>query len=278
MYLLVCCCFFFASISMTNSRNVSSIENVVIQPLGIFNDQMTIRYNITCQQCLCESIGSANTNNYTAVNCIKSNESCMLFSKFPETYKIRLSNGSKLYFLQNTFPALSQCCMSNITDLLMRLINATQRILNLPFQPASFGYDELNSMEAVVSDWLGNSLYWFNPSNLTYLRNNSVVTNYTITLYKNQTFTSLTTKSIQIRDTETLNLTASVNHSSLSKVRKIIFLNDGKTMVVPTQDNKSVTLFNVHSPVNYSLQVRQSLKIIHPLSFFVLARTSMPFI
>jgi hypothetical protein len=160
--------------------------------------------------------------------------------------------------------------MPNISDLLAKLTTAGAQIMNLPFQPASFGYDELNPNEAVVSEWGANSLYWFDPSTLNYLRNNSLVNGMTITLYNNQTFTSVTTScSIHVRDTKTLSLTETVDYISLSSVRKIIVLNNGKTMAVTTQNAMSVTLFNVHSPSNYSYQVNiSSIKMPYLISFF----------
>jgi hypothetical protein len=182
------------------SLSIPLIRDVYLKALSANDTNTIVRSNTTCDACLCEAFNTSLSTAYVALNCFNNQDMCEFFQNFPPSYKVKSSVGSQLYFLQNTYPAPSQCCVPNITDLLTRLTNATSQIMNLPFQPASFGYDELNPNEAVVSAWSGNPLYWFDPSTMIYLRNTSLVTGLTIALYNNQTFTSVTaSRSIHVR-------------------------------------------------------------------------------
>jgi hypothetical protein len=146
--------------------------------------------------------------------------------------------------------------MPNITELINRLQNAVPITMNLTFQPSGFGYDEAIPTEAVVIGYNPGILYWFNPLTTMFIRNESINTSLTITSYNNQTFTAIDgVPTIYIRDKQTNNYLASVTYQILSKIRKLIFINDGQTAVAPTQSNNSVTFLNVNSPINYTLQV-----------------------
>ena len=239
---------------------MSLIRDAYLKPIGIF-DNSTIRYrfNRTCQRCLCEALNSSSSMNYMAVNCFVTTSVCQFFQSYPASYKIASTSGSQLYFLHNTFPSASQCCMPNITDLLNRLMMTITTPLSLTFQPAAFGYDEQNPTDAIVSGWSSDTIAWFNPLTMILSRSTSLPNGLTVTLYNNQLLTSTSSsRSIFVSDESTLTLLVNVSYSSLNQVRKIIFLNNGQTMAIPTQDNSTVTLFNINSPSNYTLQVNES--------------------
>jgi len=146
--------------------------------------------------------------------------------------------------------------MPNITDLLTRLKNATPIIMNLTFPPAAFGYDEANPNEVAVSGWNLPILYWFNPNTIMFIRNSSINASLGLAVYNNQTFTDTDNSPlVSIRDSQTNSYLENITYSSLGKVRKLIFINNGQTGIFSTQNNYSLTMFNVNSPINYTLQV-----------------------
>jgi hypothetical protein len=144
----------------------------------------------------------------------------------------------------------------------IRLQNATPTIMNLTFQPGAMGYDQANPDEAAVAGYGASILYWFNPATMTFLRNSTIDISYSLAVYNNQTFTAFSNiPSIYIRDSQTNNRLANITYSSLGQVRKIIFINNGQTAVVPTQNNFTLTFFNVNSPTNYTIQVKKSIVV-----------------
>ncbi|CAF1397138.1 unnamed protein product [Adineta ricciae] len=231
--------------------SIPYINNVYLQPIGISNWTLTKRLNISCEQCLCEQF----TVSYLALNCF-ANNSCEFFSNFPKSYKLISSNESRIYFLQNQYPNESLCCMPNVTELLLRLQNASPIALNLSFAPSGLGYDpNYPSEAAVVGWWSSPASLWFNPITMTAIENNSLSTSLTVTLYNNEMFTAVDgTPRIHLRNKLTNVYIGNLTYSTLNQVRKIIFINDGQTMIVPTQQNKSVTIFNFYSSSNYSIQ------------------------
>ncbi len=242
-------------ITKTFGMSIPYILDVSLQPFTNTISNTTVRLNSSCQECLCENFISNNSKNYVALNCFL-NRTCQFFQSFPLSYTLKSSPGTQLYFLQNQYPNPSQCCMPNITELINRLQNAVPITMNLTFQPSGFGYDEAIPTEAVVIGYNPGILYWFNPLTTMFIRNESINTSLTITSYNNQTFTAIDgVPTIYIRDKQTNNYLASVTYQILSKIRKLIFINDGQTAVAPTQSNNSVTFLNVNSPINYTLQV-----------------------
>ena len=247
---------FFLLIPSVYGISIPCINNAFLQPLPSPDLSSTImRLNSSCGECLCEQFNSTYNRSDLVLNCF-SNRTCQFFRAFPLSYKIKSSTGSRLYFLQNRFPDVSQCCMSNITELLLRLQTVTPVVMNLLFQPAALGYDEKNPNEAAVTGWGSPILYFFNPVTMTYLRNFTIISSYFLALYNNQTFTALgNTPLIYIRNSQTNNLLTNINYTSLTSVRKMIFLNNATTAVVSTQNNYSLTFFNVNSLTNFTIQV-----------------------
>jgi hypothetical protein len=234
---------------------ISFVQDVFLQALSSSQPNVTLRLNSSCQQCLCDIVLS--TEN-VALNCFP-NSTCQFFRDFPLSYKLKASVGMKLYFLRNKYPNASQCCMPNITELINRLKATTPTVVNLAFQPSAFGYDENQASEAVVIGWNPGSLYWFNPLNMIHLRNSSIDSGLTIGLFNNLTLTATNSvPNIRVRDSQTNSLLATISHSSFTQVRKFVFINDGRTMIVPTQNNFSLTFVDVYLPSNYSIQVNHS--------------------
>lgn len=245
---------FFLLIAKISGLSIAFIDDVYLNTY--FDSLITVRFNSSCEECLCQEFNSSSNNNISfALNCF-SNRTCQFFPTFPQSYKIQSSNGSRLYFLQNQFPNASQCCMPNITDLLIRLQSAIPTVMNLTFQPGPLGYDETRPSEAAVAGWGVPILYWFNPLTMIFIQNVTIGITYSLAIYNNQTFTSTNgIPAILIRDSQTNNYLANVTYSTLAQVRKIVFLNNGQTAIVSTQNNMSLTVFNVSSPRSFTFQV-----------------------
>ncbi len=120
-----------------NAVSVPFIQDVFLKPLSDTSSNISMYFNKTCSQCLCDLNTS---NNNIALNCF-TNNTCQFFQTYSVRYNLQEYSGAKLYFLQSIFPNSSKCCMPNITELLIRLKNATPIIANLSFMPSAFGYD-----------------------------------------------------------------------------------------------------------------------------------------
>lgn len=234
------------------ARSIPLIRHAFLEPSINSNLNIIIRLNSSCEECLCQSLYSSD---YLLLNCLQ-NRTCQLFPSFPLSYKIKSSNGSRVYFLRNQFPNASQCCMPNITELLIRLRNNTPTTINLGFQPGAFGYDKAKPFEAAVAGFGAPILYWFNPITTTSLRNFTIPNSYSLTVYKNQTLTAVPgIPLINIRDSQTNNYLGNISYRSLDQVRKLAFINHDQTLIVPTQNYFSLTVFNINTANHFAVQV-----------------------
>ena len=235
---------------------VPFIRDVSFSPSRAKDRNQTVMFNGSCDECLCNVFSNNSTANSVALNCF-ANQTCQLFSTFPVSYTLQPSFGAQLYFLQGLFPSPSQSCMPNITELINRLKNAIPVVVPLSFNPGTFGYDEANPSEAVVIGGFSGDLYWFNPIDMTSLRNKTIDFRDAIALHNHSIFTGKDgDTTVHILDKETLAPLANITHPSFWQIRKLIFLNNSQTIVLPTQSNHSITFVNVQSPTQYTVQVR----------------------
>ena len=256
MHSLITCSLLLSLTASINALSLPFISNVIFKPLNDFtNSTSLIRINRTCQQCLCDFLNSGWNQSYVALNC-HPNQTCQFFNRFAPTYSIQTTSGAALYFLQNQYPSASSCCMPNITELINRLKSATSRNISLGFQPSVFGYDPITTNETVIVGRNGAWAYRFGLSPLAWIRNTSIVnTSVSIALHSNQIYTASDgVPSIKVYDDRTSNLLLSINHPTLTRVRKMIFINNGQNMVVTAQDNQSLIVFDIHSLTNYTVQ------------------------
>jgi len=245
---------FLLLISKISGTSIPYIQNVILEASTQPNLNITVLFNRSCQECLCQEVILNNSSNL-ALNCFQ-NGTCQIFQTFPLSYNITSSPGSQLYFLQSRFPNPSMCCMPNITELLTRLQSAAPIIMNLPFNPAAFGYDPTDPYVAAVIGWDLPIIYWFNPFTMEFIRNSTGNASLTLALHNNRTFTALGgTPTVYIRDSQTSDYLAQFSYPSLEQVRKIIFINNGQTAIIPTQTNNTLTFFNVSSPLTFIYQV-----------------------
>jgi hypothetical protein len=154
---------------------------------------------------------------------------------------------------------MSTCCQPNFTEILIRLQTVIPETINLTFSPGAFGYEENQPDEAMVIGMGTGDLYWFDPFNLTFIRSGSVWTALSIVLYNGSLFTSIgSIPTIYVLDSQTMTSITNITYPNLSETRKYMFLNDGKTMIATTQNNMSLSVFNVTSPTDYNFQVNDT--------------------
>ena len=262
MYLMITSVLLLSFTSI-NAVSIPFISDVIFMPLNDNNTSNTLtRINRTCQQCLCEFLTDGWNQSYLAMNCYP-NQTCQFFSRFSITYKLQPMPSAVLYFLQSQFPSASSCCMPNITELIGRLKAATPTNISLEFQPSVFGYDPTQPNGTVVIGRSNAWMYRFSLFPLSLAQNITTInTSLNVALHNNQTLVAFDgVPSVKFYDAQTSNFLFSVNHPTLSAVRKMIFINDGQNMVVSAQGNQSLAIFDIHSPTNYTFQVS------HPLRF-----------
>ena len=232
------------------------IQDVFLSPDRAIDANKTEIFNGTCDECMCKAFSNGTMANSVALNCF-ANQTCQLFPTFPVLYNLRTSVGAQVYFLQGTFPYVCQGCMPNITELIDRLKNATPVVVPLSFGPGTFGYDETDPSKAVVIGLYSGELYWFSPKNMTSLRNQTSDFRETIALRNHSIFPGKDDyPTLHILDKQTLAPLANITYPSFWQIRKLIFLNNSQTIVLPTQYNHSITFVNVQSPTQYTVQVR----------------------
>lgn len=243
--------------TLIQGPSVSYIQNIRIKVLNDPNVTVTTILNRTCEECLCEALRRNMKTYNVAMNCLL-NTTCEFLSKFPVTYNLLTKNNSRLYFLQDRFPEPSSCCMPDIHFLLQKLKDSKPIIKNLTFEPSAIAYDQRNLGEIAIIGRHGGWLYWFNSTNLNYLRNTSIVnSSLALAIVNNSIYTAIDNiPSIFIYDHQNHSLIHTVNHSSLLRVRKLIFTEKGDKMFVTAQANQSISVFNINSVTNYTFDVR----------------------
>ena len=244
-----------AAVVEIHAISLSYIQDVVLKPIGTQYVNKTTTLNGTCDQCKCKAFSGNTTTNNVALNCFPNN-TCQLFPTFPPSYTLQYSATARLYFQANIPPITSQCCMPNITELISRLMNTTPTVVALSFTLAAIGYDEARPDRAVVIGWDTGDLYWFNPWNMSFIKNQTINGRQAIALQNNSIFSAdNTSKSVIVLNEQTLAGVANITYPSLSKVRKILFMNDSRTIMVTTKDNKSVTFLDMISPSQFNIRV-----------------------
>ena len=229
------------------------IQNVVLRTIGMQYSNQTQTINGTCAQCLCDVLSDA--TDQAALNCFPNN-TCQVFPRYPVSYKLQSSAAAQLYFLRGIFPNASRCCMPNITELVHRLMNTTPTVVQLSYEPAAMVYDEARADRAVAIGRDPGNLYWFNPWNMSFIKNQTINGRFAIALHNNSLFTGIDgTPTVTILNEETLASVANISYSSFSTVRKFLFMNKSQTVMVTTQDKNFVTVLEVISPTQYTVQV-----------------------
>ena len=246
------------------------LPNVVLRTIGMQYSNQTQTINGTCAQCLCDVFGDDTSTNNVALNCFPNN-TCQVFPSYPVSYKLQTSAAAQLYFLQGIFPSASQCCMPNITELVNLLKNTTPTVVHLSYTLGAIGYDEARPDRAVAIGWDTGNLYWFNPWNMRSIKNQTINGHCAIALQNNSIFTTIDySNTVIVLNEQTLNGEANITYPSFTRVRKFLFMNNSQTIMVTTQDKKSVTILDVISPNQFAVRVSIIATSLQPSRMFVL--------
>ena len=229
------------------------LPNVVLKPIGTQYSNQTQTINGTCAQCLCDVLSDA--TDQAALNCFPNN-TCQVFATYPVSYKLQSSAAAQLFFLRGVFPNASQCCMPNITQLVNRLKNTTPTVVQLSYALGAIGYDEARPDRAVAIGSGTGDLYWFNPWNMSFIKNQTINGHRAIALQNNSIFTGIDgTPTVTVLNQETLAGVTNITHPSFNRVRKFLFMNNSQTIMITTQDNKSVTVLEAISATQFTVRV-----------------------
>ena len=252
LYLLI------AAVVEIEGKALPYMQDVVLKPIGTQYSNQTQTINGTCAQCLCDVFSDA--TDHAALNCFPNN-TCQVFPTYPVSYKLQSSAAAQLYFLQGIFPSASQCCMPNITEIVNLLKNTTPTVVQLSYTLGAIGYDEARPARAVAIGWDTGDLYWFNPWNMSSIKNQTINERSAIALQNSSIFTAIDfNKTVIVLNEQTLGGVTNITHPSFNRVRKFLFMNNSQTIMVTTQDNKSVTILDVISPTQITVRVRLYLK------------------
>ena len=245
----------FAAFVEIEGISLPYIQDVVLKPIGTQYTNQAQTIDGTCAQCLCDVFGSNTLASNVALNCFPNN-TCQVFPTFPPSYKLQPLATAQLYFLQSTFPNASRCCMPNITELVSRLMNTTPTVVQLSYTLAAIGYDEARPDRAVAIGWDTGDLYWFNPWNMSFIKNQTINGHRSIALHNNSLFSTRdTSRTVIVLNEETLSAVFNITYSSFGRARKFLFMNNSQTIMVTTKDNKSVTVLDVISPNQFTVRV-----------------------
>ena len=88
------------------------------------------------------------------------------------------------------------------------------------------------------------------------IQNQTINGSRAIALENGSIFTTIdNSTTVIVLNEQTLNVVANITYSSFSKVRKFLFMNDSRTVMVTTKDNKSVIVLDVISPNQLTVRV-----------------------
>ena len=221
--------------------------------IGQGNTNFSLLVNRTCDECLCLS-----STSHAAVNCFD-NRTCQLFRTFPLRYRINVLNHSRLYFPQGSFPNESECCMSNLTDLLNRLKNGSfMQSVNVS-SPRDVVLDNRGTVATVES--VVFKLSQFDATNLSQM-NHIIVGNSFLrafAFYDDVYYVASQNNMMLLVNAVNLSTLANLTLTQVSAARGIIFLNGGRTMVISSSANNSLVFFNRSLSIApfYTFQFRQ---------------------
>ena len=202
--------------------------------------------NRTCDQCLCTSNSS-----YPIVNCLPDN-TCQLFASFPRTYTLQWSLHALLYFPQGIIPNASQDYTANTTAL-VDLLNATTPTYANVSGPRCLILDDHGYLVTVSKT--NQSIVRFHPNNLTEINipASPIFSDQPISIAQSNGayYVGFDTK-ILVVHSDNMTQLCSINIPFASGVRDIIFLDQGKMMIVASPYHHILLFFNRSSTGSYN--------------------------
>ena len=238
--------FFLSSVLAGQHLQIPTIGNVSLVPRLPSN--ITTIINSTCDQCLCLAL----ERNAIAVNCFLSNDTCQLFDSLPKSYRLRPVSQSILSFPRGSLPPPGQCCMTDFGLLRASLLNATVVSVNVS-SPRCILIDDQDRLVNVENG--GTYLNRFHPDNLTLIDRTLLPgsTTTTIAYHQGAYFIGKDDNTILIVNSDNLSTINVLTAPNMSSPRDMIFLQDGRVMVLCSSGNDRFLFFNRSSsaPINY---------------------------
>ena len=216
-------------------------------------------YNRTIDQCLCVTV-----SDYIAFNWFP-NGTCQLFRTFPVTYKLQRTPNTSLYFTQGIFPNESQCCMSNLTELLDKLQRGHQMNVNTTEAPRNLIIDGDGFLVTVLP--YSGTLVRYHRNNLSLINRMNVAGSATMAVayWSGRYYIGHKRGRITVINRNGLSTEIIVNRmQSTSEIRSIMFLDHGQIMACSSNSNNAVVFFNQTFVPSFNLSFAYSLQTNYP--------------
>ena len=231
-------------IACATAGRIPYLSNVTF--VAISNVSSVTLTNLTCDQCLCQSISS-----HLILNCFP-DSSCQLFTSIPRTYRIKPTLNALLYFPQGIIPNDSQCCMPNASLLLDTLNTTTPMYANVN-TPRCILLDDQGYL--VTVSYNDKTIVRFHPDNLTRISQpaSPVFNDSPFGLsYFNGAYYVAFDYSISVVHSGNMTQLHTISTSELSGAQDMIFLHYGQMMIVSSNKNNRLVFFNRSSAGSYN--------------------------
>jgi hypothetical protein len=194
-----------------------------------------------------------------AFNYFLANRSCHFFDRFPVTYRLEPMSGVRLYFPQRIFPNESRCCMHDWNRTATKLTAAIKSETTINSSRClvidNHGY-------LVTIEEYGHHIVRYDPQTLK-LINKTFVANmimYNLAYHREKYFIGQDDNTILVVDSNNLTKINTISSSEINGLRDIIFLYDGRIMVVSSVGNNRILFFQRSntSSTNYKFFAREN--------------------
>ena len=214
----------------------------------------------TCDQCLCESNSS-----HVILNCFP-NDTCQLFTTIPRTYTLQSALNAMVFFPQRILPNASESCASDTDFLLSRLNVAIPTYANVS-GPRCILLDDHGYLVTVSTT--ARSIIRFYANNLTQIDDpTSPISDdepSTLAHYNGAYYVGFLDY-ILVVDSSVMTQLHKISASGLYGTRDMMFLSNGRMMIVASCYNNQLFFFNQSSAgsTNYDFIGYQNVHYLCP--------------
>jgi hypothetical protein len=235
------------------------IDNVSM--VDAYKSNFTIQLNSTSNECFC----SAMQKQSVAFNYFLANRSCHFFDRFPVTYRLEPMPGVRLYFPRRIFPNESRCCMHDWNQTVTKLTAAIKNETNVT-APRCLVID--NHGYLVTIEETEHQIVRYDPRTLK-LINKTLISStsiFALAYHQEKYFIALGDNTILVVDSNNFTKINSISSSEIDGPRDIIFLYDGRVMVVSSFKNNRILFFQRSntSSTNYTFFARENTSFSKP--------------
>ena len=208
------------------------------------------------------------------IHCLSDDRTCEFFADFPRQYRLEYRSAARIYFPQGIFPnASEECCMADLEELLERFNNA--EIITSPAEkPRCLAIDNHKHYLVTVND-RGQSIYRFHLRNLTQVGGVNLPNTQLMNIadHAHAFYVSDESGRVIILESENLTEIDAIDRGEIQLARDIIFLHEGRTMVVASKQR--ITFFNRSNTSNhqYTYEYHQETSYQYPHGLFYVNET-----